>query len=66
MMFVIDKKKFCFACANRCISVTGAMKKAGCSVIVLNRIYKGLPVQVATLGKICKALQCEPTDLVME
>jgi len=65
MLFVVDEKKFCYACANRCISVTGAIKKAGCSTIVLNRIYKGLPVQVATLGKICRALQCSPDDLIV-
>lgn len=64
MMFVIDLKKFCMACANQCEPVTKVIKKAGCSTLVLNRIYKGRPVQVATLGKISKALQCEPSDLL--
>lgn len=64
MMFIIDAKKFCMQCANRCEPVTQAIKKAGCSTLVLTRIYKGKPVQVATLGKICKALNCNPDDLL--
>lgn len=64
MMFVIDVKKFCMACANRCQPVTQTIKLAGCSTMVLTRIYKGQPVQVATLGKICKALKCSPDDLI--
>lgn len=63
-MFVIDLKKFCMLCANRCEPVSKVVRNAGCSTLVLNRIYKGLPVQVATLGKISKALNCKPDDLL--
>lgn len=66
MMFVIDAKKFCMACANQCEPVTQAIRRAGCSTLVLERIYKGKPVQVATLGKISKALKCSPADLLAE
>lgn len=63
-MFIIDKTKLYMICAERCLPVTMALKKAGCSVTVLHNICQGKKVQVATLGRIAKALGCTPYELI--
>lgn len=66
MLFRIDNKKFFSACALMCMTVSEAIRTAGCSSVTQQRIVKGLPLQSVTVGKLCRALKCEPKDILAE
>lgn len=66
MNFVIDERKLYLACANECMSVLESFKKAGCSSVTMQRIHKGKPIQPKTLGKLARALNVRPIDLLKE
>lgn len=66
MNFVIDERKLYLACASECMSVVEVGRKTGCSAVTLNRIHKGKPIQARTLGKLAKALNVKPIDLLKE
>lgn len=66
MNFTIDERKLYLACANECMSVQESFKKAGCSSVTMQRVHKGKPIQPKTLGKLARALNVKPIDLLKE
>ena len=66
MNFVIDERKLYLACASECMSFVEVVRKTGCSSVTLHRIHKGKPIQPKTLGKLARALNVKPIDLLKE
>lgn len=63
-MFKIDKKKLYLVCADKCLSVSETVKKAGCSTMTYHRINNEKPLQSVTVGKIAKFLCVDAKELV--
>ena len=61
---VIDKVKFFILCAQRCKSVHAMVRDAGLSPSVTKYIAAGQPSTAETVGKLAKALQCQPEELL--
>lgn len=58
----IDNAKLDMALAKKCINLRSL--RADMSVQTLSRIRQGADVRPATLGKLAKALGCDPSDIV--
>lgn len=65
-MFFIDKRKLELLCAEKCVGCVELTKLAGVSSCVLHNIKKGSSVNPKTLGKLAKALNVNPIDLLKE
>ena len=65
-MFVIDRRKLELLCAEKCVGCIEVTKLAGLSSCVLHNIKKGSSVNPKTLGKLAKALNVKPIDLLKE
>ena len=63
-MMVIDKVKFFILYAQRCKSVPAMVRDAGLSPSVTKYIEAGKPSTAETVGKLAKALQCQPEELL--
>lgn len=60
----IDKAKLDMALAKRCINLRSL--RADMSAQTLSRIRQGADVRPATLGKLARALGCNPAELIAE
>ena len=61
---VIDKVKFFILCAQRCKRMPTVVRDAGLSPSVTRYIEAGKPSTAETVGKLAKALQCQPEELL--
>ena len=64
-MFIDEHKLYCMA-ARREMTITQLVQIAGISFQTLGSIRKGWRSTTRTIGKICKALQCDPADIVRD
>ena len=60
----IDNHKLDLLLAKRCINLRGL--RAEISSQTFSRIRRGEEVRPATLGKLAKALNCDPAELIVE
>lgn len=60
----IDNAKLDMALAKKCINLRSL--RADMSAQTLSRIRQGADVRPATLGKLAKALDCDPADIIKE
>lgn len=60
----IDPKKMELYLARKCMSE--ADLRAGTSPQTLLRIRRGMEVKPKTVGRIAKALDCDPTDIIQD
>lgn len=66
-MLKLDRKKLDIVLARRCMSITEAVKLAGISNALLTRVLSNkCTLTPKTLGKISKALNVDPTELLEE
>ena len=66
-MLNLDRKKLDIILARRCMSITEAVKLAGISNALLTRVLKNkCTLTPKTLGKLSKALNVNPTELLEE
>ena len=63
---IIDNKKFELACAKKCLPVSKIFAEARISTCVLQKIKRKENLKAFTVGKICKALGCDPAELIAE
>ena len=64
-MFVDQNKLYCMA-AKRELTVTELVQKAGGTFQVIGSIKKGWRSTTRTVGKLCRALSCEPADILKD
>lgn len=63
----VDKKKFILKCAERIMNPVDVAKVAGISVETIYKITSGDGnITAKTLGKVAKALETSPSDLIAE
>lgn len=60
----IDNQKLDLLLARRCMSLRDLRK--GTSPQTLTRIRRGESIKPVTVGRIAKALDCDPTDIIQE
>ncbi|WP_444313578.1 helix-turn-helix domain-containing protein [Megamonas funiformis] len=64
---IIDRKKFDLAMAKKCINLKELKDLAHISNSTITKVLAGkIPLQPKTLGKIAKALEVEPADLLQD
>lgn len=63
----LDKKKLDLAMAKKCYNITDLVKKSNVCYSSIVKISNGnMSLTTRTLGKIAKALDVEPKDLIQE
>ena len=62
----IDKKKLTLAMARLCMDSTDLEKATELPRPTLNNAISGRGIRPSTLGKIARALNCAPADLIEE
>lgn len=62
----IDKKKLTLAMARLCMDSADLEKIAELPRPTLNNAISGRGIRPSTLGKIARALNCDPADLIEE
>lgn len=62
----IDRQKFFMRCAEKVINPVDVAKKSGLCVETIYKITAGGNVTTKTLGKVAKALETKPQDLIAE
>lgn len=62
----IDKKKLTLAMARLCMDSTDLEKATELPRPTLNNAISGRGIRPSTLGKIARALNCDPADLIDE
>lgn len=62
----IDKKKLTLAMARLCMDSTDLEKATELPRPTLNNAISGRGIRPSTLGKIARALNCDPADLIEE
>lgn len=66
-MFKLDRKKFDLARAKKCYNLTDVAKNAHICYSTLTKILNGsINLTAKSLGKISKALDVEPADLIQD
>ncbi len=66
-MLKLDRRKLDLAMAAKCYNLVDVTKKAGLSTALITKVTSGKYVLTTkTLGKIAKALDVEPVDLVKD
>ena len=63
---IIDKKKFDYFCAEKCLKLNQVLQAAQCSCFVGNKINNNLPMKPYTVGKIAKALNVSVAELILQ
>lgn len=64
---IIDRKKFDLAMAKKCINLKELKDLAHISNSTITKVLAGkIPLQPKTLGKIAKALDVEPIELLQD
>ena len=61
-----EKAKLTLAMARACMNPQDLAKAAEMPPQTVNGVIRGRSVRPATLGKIAKALGCDPADLIQE
>ena len=62
----IDENKLNLMLARRAMSIRQLLKKAGIASQVIGHVKNGHKLTTKTVGKICNALECDPSELVKE
>lgn len=66
-MFQLDRKKFDLARAGKCYTLTDVAKNAHICYSTLTKILNGsINLTARTLGRIAKALDVKPIDLIKD
>lgn len=66
-MFKLDRKKFDLARAEKCYTLINVAKNAKIAYSTLTKILNGsINLTPQTLGKIAKALDVKPVDLIKD
>lgn len=65
-MVRIDVMKLVTAMANKCMTVKELADAIGTSTTCIYKIRRGYLAKVETIGKICKALEIDAADLIVE
>ncbi|WP_346686295.1 helix-turn-helix transcriptional regulator [Megamonas hypermegale] len=66
-MFKLDRKKFDLARADKCYNLTDVAKNAHICYSTLTKLLNGsINLSAKTLGKIAKALDVKPKDLIKD
>lgn len=60
----IDNAKLDMALAKRCVNLRSL--RADMSAQTLSRIRQGADIRPATLGKLARALGCDPSEILKE
>lgn len=63
---IVDNEKFQLMLARRAMSVRELLREAGIAPQVVGNIRNGRKLTTKCIGKICKALACDPSDLVVK
>ena len=64
---IIDRKKFDLAMAKKCINLKELKDLAHISNSTISKVLAGnIPLQPKTLGKIAKAVDVEPIELIQD
>jgi DNA-binding Xre family transcriptional regulator len=67
ILLKIDRKKLDLAMAKKCYNITDLVKKSSVCYSSIVKISNGnMSLTTRTLGKIAKALDVEPKDLIQE
>lgn len=66
-MLKLDRRKLDLILAEKCYSLADLTKKAGVSSALITKVVSGnYTLTTKTLGKIAKALEVKPQDLIQE
>lgn len=66
-MLKIDRRKLDLIMAKQCVNLSETTKKAGLSSALVTRVVNGrYTLTTKTLGKLAKALNVEPQDLIQD
>lgn len=66
-MLKLDRRKLDLILAEKCYSLVDLTKKAGVSSALITKVVSGnYTLTTKTLGKIAKALEVKPQDLIQE
>lgn len=66
-MLKLDRQKLELILAEKCYSLSDLTKKAGVSSALITKVVSGkYTLTTKTLGKIAKALDVKPKDLIQE
>lgn len=60
----VNRKKLQLAMARACMNSEDLAVAANMPRPSLNNLIKGLSVRPATLGKVARALNCDPADII--
>lgn len=63
---VANKSKLTLAMARACMNLADLAKAADMPPQTVNRVLLGRSVRPATLGKLARALGCDPADIIEE
>ena len=63
---VANKSKLTLAMARACMNLADLAKAADMPPQAVNRVLLGRSVRPATLGKLARALGCDPADIIEE
>lgn len=62
----IDREKLDMAMARKCMSVNDIVQQAAIPRGTFNGLFKRQSIRPATIGKIARALEIDPADLLAE
>lgn len=66
-MLQLDRRKLDLILAERCYNLTDVTKKAGLSSALVTKVVSGkYTLTTKTLGKMAKALDVKPADLIKD
>lgn len=65
-MVRVDVMKLIVAMANKCMTVKDLADAIGKSTTCIYKIRRGYLAKVETIGKICKVLEIDAADLIVE
>lgn len=65
-MVRVDIMKLIVAMANKCMTVKDLADAIGKSTTCIYKIRRGYLAKVETIGKICKVLEMDAADLIVE
>lgn len=67
LMLQLDRRKLDLILAERCYSLTDVTKRAGLSSALVTKVVSGkYTLTTKTLGKMAKALDVKPADLIKD
>ena len=63
---ILSYRKFSIACANNCLNISSAFKKADVNIAALTKIKNGKNVNALTAGKLAQALGVSGESLLAD